>query len=188
MNQMINNFKKSPSILIGAVVLLICVGFVFFRANQLTKLSAREADLIMKLDTISRNVKNSQNIELNIQELEDLVDTINERLFIAEERSTNIDLFYSFEERLDIKISEVKQQDNLNSRFTEKGPDELKLYSVIDYSITVSGTFKEIVRFLYEIYQIEAIARVTEFQVEAGDMEDSGNLSAKINVAVLAQK
>lgn len=188
MNELIEKFKKNPSLLISFVVLLVFIGFAFVRSNQLAKLSALETNLSQELDTISLNVKNSKNIEQDTEKLESLVSAINKHLFVVEERSTNIDFFYSFEERLNIVISEVRQLDAANPRFAQKGPDELKIYSVIDYSITVDGTFNEILRFLYEIYQIEAIARVTELDIEASDVDDSDSLSATIKVAVLAQK
>lgn len=188
MNRFIEDFKKSPSFLIGIVMLIICIGFAFVRSNQLTELAAIEADLVQELDTISLNVKNSKDIEQDIQKLENMVNTIDERLFAVEERSANIDFFYSLEERLDVRISEVRQLNAANPRFSQKGPDRLKLYSVIDYSITVNGTFSEVLRVLYEIYQIEAIARVTEFEVDASNVEGSDDLSATIKVAVLAQK
>jgi len=186
MNQLVENLKNSPSIIAGTVALILLLGVGLFRSNQLTTLSAVESELNTKLDSINFNLRNSENIEQDIQKLELLTNTINARLFFGEERSTNIDFFYSFEERLEITISEVKQLEKSNPRYSQKGPDALEQYSVVDYTITVSGTFHELLRFLYEIYQIDTIARVTEYQIDAGD--ESGKLSAKVHVAVLATK
>ncbi len=190
MNQVIDNIKKSSAIIVGFIALLICIGFGLLRSNQITKLSALESELNTKLDKISLNVKNSENIDADIQTLKSHVSAVDERLFVREERSTNIDFFYSFEEKLDIAISEVMQLERNNARYSLEGPDELKLYSVIDYRITVNGAFHEILRFLYEIYQIDTIARVTGFQIDTtyDSDSDSGELSAQINVAVLATK
>lgn len=189
MNQIVENLKKNPSLLVGVVALIVCLGFGFFRSNQLGRLSDEESELNAKLDKMSLNLKNSDNIDQDIQELNTLVSAIDERLFVRDERSISIDFFYSFEEKLDIKVSEVKQLENSNRRYTKEGPDELKLYSVIDYDITISGDFREILSFFYEIYQIDAIARLTEFQIDNSNAYgDSGKLSAKVQVAVLAQK
>lgn len=188
MNQLVENLKNNPSILIGIVALVICLGFGFLRSNQLTELSLAESELNTKLDKINFNVRNSENIEEDIQQLEGLKSAIDERLFIGEERSTNIDFFYSFEEKLDITISEVNQLERGNSRYSGEGPDELKLYSVVDYSITVSGTFHELLRFLYEIYQIDTIARVTKYEIYSAINGKTDELSAKVQVAVLATK
>ena len=191
MNSIIDHLKRSPVVIFGLVALVVCIGFGLLRSNQIKKLSALETELNAKLDTMRLNVNNSENIQSDIETLEGLLSAVDERLFISEERSTNIDFFYSFEEKLDIKISEVKQLEGTNPRYSPEGPNKLKLYTVIDYSITVSGTFHEILRFLYEIYQIDTIARVTEFKIDtnySNSESDPGALSAEIKVAVLAVK
>ena len=190
MSELVENLKKNPSILFGVVALVVCFGVGFLRTNQLTKLSDLEAELNAKLDKISLNIKHSKNIEPDTQKLEELVGAIDERLFIAEERSTNIDFFYSFEDKLDIVISEVDQLEGSVVRFSGNGPDKLKLYSVVSYDITVSGSFHEILRFLYEIYQTDPIMRVSDFQIDATAGRDGtpGKLSASVRIAVLAAK
>lgn len=190
MSQFTENLKKNPALLVGIVILIILGGVGVLRANQLSKLSGQEADLNAKLDKIKSNIKHSANIEQDIQKLNELVGSIDERLFVGEERSTNIDFFYSFEERLDIVISEVKQLEASNARFSEDGPDELKLYSVVDYDVTVNGSFHEILRFLYEIHRIDSIMRVSDFQIDVtGDKSvEPSKLLAKVRVSVLATK
>ena len=168
--------------------MVVCGAIGLLRANQLTELSDLETELNTKLDKISLNAKYSENIEQDTEKLKELVEMINKRLFIVDERSTNIDFFYSFEDKLDVVISEVEQLEKGSVRFLKDGPDELKNYSVINYDITVSGSFHEIVRLLYEIYQIDSIMRVSDFQIDATTDKDStsSRLSAEIRVAVLA--
>lgn len=190
MSQFAENLKKNPSLLLGVFILVVCLAFGFLRASQLAKLSVAEADLNTKLDKISLNIKHSEKIDEDIQKLSELVGAIEERLFVGEERSTNIDYFYSFEEKLDIVISEVEQLDDSRGKFAEDGPHRLELYSVINYDIRVNGSFREVLRFLYEIYQIDSIMRVSEFQIDSSNNKGSetNELSAKVRVAVLARK
>lgn len=185
----IEKLKQNVWLSVGILVILICGVVNLLRANQLSRFAAKEAELINQMDTINENQKKSQNIEQDIQELDAWVASINERLFVEEERAINIDFFYSFEERLDVLISEVKQLEEKNSRYAKNGLDELKLYSVVTYSITVNGSFREVLRFLYEIQQVESIMRVTDFQIDSTGKNDSGSgkLIAKLRVAVLAK-
>ena len=190
MSQFVGNLKENPSFLVGFAILLACLIFGIIRSNQLTRLSVAEAELNTKLDKISFNIKNSEGIDQDIEALEELVGNIDERLFVSEERSTNIDYFYSFEKSLNIVISEVEQSEESSTRFSKDGPDELKLYSVVDYNITVNGSFHEILRFMYEIYQNDSIMRVSDFQMNAttDKNSESSELLAKVRVAVLATK
>lgn len=190
MNRLIDNLKKNPAILFGIIILVVLGAIGLLRANQLTELSDLETELNTKLDKINLNVKYSENIEQDIQKLDELVENIDKRLFIVDERSMNVDFFYSFEDKLDIVISEVDQLEKGSARFSKDGPDELKNYSVINYDITVSGSFREIVRLLYEIYQVDPIMRISDFQIDATKDSNGkpGKLSAEIRVAVLAAK
>ena len=190
MSQFVERLKKSPSLIVGIVALIVCGGVGLLRAGQLNRLSDLEAELNAKLDKIRLNIKHSENIEQDTRELKRFVNLIEERLFVGEERSTNINFFYSFEDKLDIVISEVSQVTGNNSKFSKGGPNELTLYAVVDYSITLRGTFKEILRFLYEIDRIDSIVRVTDFQIDTavGREDGPGKLLAKVRIAVLSTK
>ena len=190
MSQFLRSLKKDSSFLVGFIILLVFLVFGLLRSSQLKKLSVAEADLSAKLDKINFNTKHSKGVDQDIESLKELVGNIDERLFVGEERSTNIDYFYSFEKSLNIVISEVEQSEESSLRFAKDGPDQLKLYSVVDYNITVNGSFHEILRFMYEIYQNESIMRASDFQIDAvtGKNSESGKLLAKVRVAVLATK
>ena len=193
MNLLIEKFKQNPWLAFGLAFTLLCGGFTWIRANHLNQLTAKESELINQLETIRGNAKHSKNIEQDIQNLETHVASIDERLFSREERAINVDFFYKFEEKFNILISEVEQVDEENRRFAKDGFDELKLYSVIMYNITLDGTFQEMLKFLYEIYQLKAIMRITDFQINITDNYDdesrnvAANLTASLRVAVLAE-
>ena len=190
MNLIIEKLKQNPWLSVGIVVILFCGGVTWLRADQLNRLADRENELVNQLETFRENIKHSNNIEQDIEDLQACVASIEERLFVEEERAINIDFFYSFEERFNILISEVKQLDEINPRFAKDGLDELKLYSVVMYSIALNGSFQEVTQFLYEIYQHESIMRITDFQIDLMDGNDreSEKLTAKLRIAVLAKK
>ena len=190
MSQIVENLKKNPSILFGIVALLVLGAVGILRANQLDELSNLEAELEAKLDRMSLNIKHSDNIEQETQRLRELVGAVDEGLFVANERSINIDFFYSLEDKLNMVISEVDQLTKQNIRYSKDGPDDLKRYSVIDYEMTVKGSFLEILQFMYEVHQITPVMRVLDFQIDPStDIEETpGLLSAKIRIAVLARK
>jgi hypothetical protein len=186
----VDKLKQYPVAVIGALVLILCVGVVFLRSGVVDELSAQEADLIARIRTINENVKNSKNLEQDVEVLMGHVASIDERLFSRSERSINTNFFYSFEDRLDIHISDVNQLTAEDPALMKGGAKELSLYSGIIYDITVRGTFQEILGFLYEIQKVDTLMRVADFQV-ANDTDNEavpGSLLAKLRVAVLAEK
>ena len=64
------------------------------------------------------------------------------------------------------------------------------LHSGIVYEIRVDGTFQEILEFMYEIQQADALMRIANFEVYASTAVGAapGTLSAKLHVVVLAEK
>ena len=99
----------------------------------------------------------------------------------------NVDFFYSFEDRLDVHVSDVNQLKISGSGLGKDGPNELKIYSAINYDINVTADFQDIVEFLYEIHAADALMRVAGFQIDQAK-HSVEKLSANIRVVVLAEK
>ena len=190
MSLIIDKLRQYPVAVIGAVVLILCVGVGFLRSSVVAELSAQETELIARIQTINENVKNSNNLEQDVEVLEGHVASIDERLFNRNERSINTNFFYSFEDKLDILISDVNQLTVEDPALVKGGPNELTLYSAITYDITVGGTFQEILGFLYEIQRVDSLMRVADFQVDIATGQGAARraLSAKLRVVVLAHK
>ena len=190
MNQILNKLKQYPVGVIGVLALVLCVGIAFLRGSVVAELSAKETELIARIRTINDNVKNSKNLEQDVESLVGYVDSIDERLFIRDARSINTNFFYSLEDRLDILISDVNQLTVEDPALIKGGPNELTLYSGIVYEITAKGSFEEMIKFMYEIQRMDSLMRIANFQVSAVTNQGakSGELLAKFRVVVLAEK
>ena len=189
MSPIIDKLKQYPVAVIGAAVLLICVGVMFLRSNLVAELSAKETELIAHIQTINENVKNSKDLEQDRETLEGYVTSINERLFSRDERSINTNFFYAFEDTLDVRISDVNQLTVEDPALVKGGPNELTLYSGIIYEVSVSGTFQEILELLYEVHRLDSLMRVADFRVDVatGQGAAPGALFAKLRIIVLAK-
>ena len=190
MNLIIDKLKDYPIAVIGALVFVGCVAVVFVRGDVVADLSAQETELIARIETINKNVIASNNLEQDVESLLGYAATIDERLFNRNERSINTAFFYSFENKLDIIISNVSQLTDEDPALIKGGPNELSLHSGIVYEIRVDGTFQQILEFMYEIQKAEALMRITNFEVYVSTAQGAapGTLSAKLHVVVLAEK
>lgn len=190
MNQIMQKLKQYPIAILGVVVLLVCVGFIFLRGGVVEELTTKEEELTGRLRTISSNVKNSKDLEKHVEMVDTYVASIDERLFSRKQRAINTDYFYSFEDDLDILISDVNQNSAEDASLIAGGPNELKLYSAISYDVQVSGRFQDLLEFLYEIDNADALMRVAEYEVSAAMAPASSvaGLAAKLRIVVLAEK
>ena len=190
MNLIIDKLRDYPIAVVGALVFIVCVAVVFVRGDVVPELSVQETELIARLRTINDNVIDSKDLEQDAESLLSYVASIDERLFNRNERSINTAFFYSYEDKLDIIISNVSQLTDEDPALIKDGPNELSLHSGIVYEIRVDGTFQEILEFMYEIQQADALMRIANFEVYASTAVGAapGTLSAKLHVVVLAEK
>jgi len=190
MNVIIDKLRDYPIAVVGALVFIVCVAVVFVRGDVVPELSVQETELIARLRTINDNVIDSKDLEQDAESLLSYVASIDERLFNRNERSINTAFFYSYEDKLDIIISNVSQLTDEDPALIKDGPNELSLHSGIVYEIRVDGTFQEILEFMYEIQQADALMRIANFEVYASTALGAapGTLSAKLHVVVLAEK
>ena len=190
MNLIIDKLRDYPIAVIGALVFVGCVSVVFVRGVVVAGLSVQETELIARIQTINKNVIASKNLEQDVESLLGYVATIDERLFNRNERSINTAFFYSFENKLDIIISNVSQLTDEDPALIEGGPNEVSLHSGIAYEVRVDGTFQEILGFMYEIQKADALMRITNFEVYVSTAQGAapGTLSAKLRIVVLAEK
>lgn len=190
MNVIIDKLRDYPIAVVGALVFIVCVAVVFVRGDVVPELSVQETELIARLRTINDNVIDSKDLEQDAESLLSYVASIDERLFNRNERSINTAFFYSYEDKLDIIISNVSQLTDEDPALIKGGPNELSLHSGIVYEIRVDGTFQEILEFMYEIQQADALMRIANFEVYASTAVGAapGTLSAKLRIVVLAEK
>lgn len=188
MNQVVDQLKRYPIAVVAAVIVILCLGVGFLRGGVVEELSTQETELVARLRTINENVKNSKNLEQDAEALEGYVASIDERLFNRRARSINTAFFYSFEDKTDILISDVNQLSTEDPALIKGGPHELKLYSGISYEISASGTFQQILGFIYEIYKANSLMRVADLQLDVskGQSGAPGALFARLRVIVLA--
>lgn len=190
MDLIIDKLKEYPVAVISALVFIGCAVVVFMRGDLVAELSLRETELIAQIRTVNDNVIDSRNLEQDVESLQGYVAAIDERLFNRNERSINTNFFYSFEDKLDIIIADVSQLTIEEPALIKGGPNELSLYSGIVYEIRVGGTFQEILGFMYEIQQVDALMRIANFEVQAATAQRAAPeaLLAKLHVVVLAEK
>ena len=190
MNQILDKLKQYPVAVLAVFAVLLCVGANFLRGSVVDELTVKEQELSSRLQVISGNAKNAKNLEEDVAALDVYVAAINERVFHRKQRSINTDFFYSFEDELDILISDVIQMSTVDAALDRGGPNALKLYSSISYDVKVEGSFQEILEFLHKVHSVDALLRVAEFQVNAPDGKKvgSGSLSAELRIVALASK
>jgi len=185
----INKLKQYPLAVICLSLLLVFIVIIFLRGGVLDELSIVEADLNSRIRTIKENTKNAVDLEKDVEDLNLIVEQINARLFVRDERALNTDFFYALEKRVNVSDFNATQLAMADEAHDKGGPRELKLHSTIVFNIAFAGSFEETLRFFYELHRVDPLIRIADFQLSGGARGNRlGNLDARLRVIVMAQK
>lgn len=186
---LIDKLKQYPLALTCAVLILVFIVVLFLRGGVAAELAAEEAELDARIRTINENIKNSKNLEQDTAKLNAMVEEIDALLFSRDERAMNINFFYNFEDETDVVISNISQLPQPDPIYADGGVRDLDLHATLVYSINLSGSFSNILRFLYEIYRDDHFIRVADFQIAREEGEMGGaSVDARLRVLVLAEE
>jgi hypothetical protein len=182
-------FKQYPLAVICSVLLLLCAVVIFLRGGVNSELSIEEADLTSRIRTIDQNIESSKDLEQDTEDLKVIVEKMKSLLFVRYERAINISFFYEFEDKAGVIISNISQLPQPDPIYADGGPRKLDLHSTLVYNITLSGSFSNVLKFLYEINRADPIIRVADFQVSRTGNEMGGeSVDARLRVLVMAEK
>jgi hypothetical protein len=187
----IGKVRQYPLAVVCLVVFVAMTVVIFVRGDVVDGLHVREQDLSDRLAVIKSNQDNAPGLQEQVEAIESKVAAFKARLFDREQRAINTDFFYNLENVSDVRILEVAQTAAEDPATAGGGPHELKLHDVIVFSVSIEGTFPEIVDFLYRLHRVEPFVRVADFDMRASrgarDSPD-GPLAARLRVLVLARQ
>lgn len=188
-SEITDKLRQYPLAVICTAVIVACLVVIFLRGDIAADLSVKESDLTSRIRTIDQNVENSKNLKQDTEALATIVERMDSLLFQRFERAINISFFYEFEERAGVVISNISQLPQPDPIYAEGGPRKLDLHSTLVFNITLSGSFSDVLTFLYEIDRAEPMIRVADFQVSRSQGELGGeSVDARIRLIVLANK
>jgi hypothetical protein len=188
--QLLRIIKEYPLAAFCVVLMLVCSVLLFIRGGTADELSAVEAELNSRIRVIDQNVKNSGNLEKDVEILDELVKQLEGKLFDRNQRAVNINFFYSMEAPTGIRITNISQSSEGGAMYVKGGIRALKLLSTISYSISLNGSFENILLFLHRLDRVDPLIRVVDFELSKGNSRggDGQTLDARLSLIVMAQK
>jgi len=185
----LNKIKQYPIAVVSALFLIVLGVLFFLRRDIVDELTSEESELVSRIRTIDTNSKNSNNLGQDVEELRLIVEGIEERLFSRSERAINVNFFYAFEDRVDVVVSNISQLPEPDPLYDAGGPRELKLHSTLVFKITFSGSYRNILLFLYELHRVDPLIRVADLRLGSSKGQvDAETLEASVRVLVMGGK
>jgi hypothetical protein len=179
--------KKQP---VAVVCALLCIGLalaMYFRKAQLVTLQADLDSKTSQGNHLKANVDSANSLTNKADKLEEqyaaltqTVQAIEDRLVHADQSklATNKQYFYKIEEETQTELKALSQ-----SGVSTSTKNSGKAYIGVNYTITVEGTYPQLLDFLRRVENGEHFARVKGLSLSVGGGgENTAKSSAKLSL------
>ena len=181
---------KQYPIAVGGVVFILVIGAAFFlRKSKTPELDGQRAKLESRWNAIQKNTGQSSGIAEDMEKVSDYSTEVISRLMVRDAKALNQQYFYGLEEQTGLTLSLLSQSNAPPPPRPAPGKPNITLYSPIEFSVNVEGTFSEVLDFLYRVEHGKYFTRIEGFSTSSsGDSDDDDQIQISLKMDILGQK
>ncbi|GHB94260.1 hypothetical protein [Cerasicoccus arenae] len=180
--QLIAKLKQYPLAVGCTLVLVVMLVLGFLRSDRLPELNTQYDALQQEAEKINSNSQNAVDLAANLEKLNALVSNIESRLIDTDANTDNYRYFLGMAERAGVNLVDP-------STGTRKGDPNMKVYPIVEFNLSISGSFENVLKFLYELRTGRHIMRVESLSIIPKDSPSMKyNVQASIIVNGIAEK
>lgn len=178
--QLIAKLKQYPLAVISVLITLVLLVLIYLRADRLPALEQEYTERQAEDELIKSNATNAVDLAANLETLQANADSIQARLIDPDAKTDNYRYFLSMAELT--KVSLVDPQMS-----PAKTDPKFKVYRTVDFPLSVTGNFADVLQFLYQIRAGDYILRVDSLSMRPASATGTNNeVQAQINITGLA--
>jgi Tfp pilus assembly protein PilO len=179
------NIKKHPFGFLCGAVAIVCAGLIYYRSGAIAELETEYETKSTQAAKMVANVRNAERLPEQLEEIKALTAELESRLINPAGLAVNLQYFYRLEAETGVKI-------DLRPGVAAKSKTAT-LYSRNPYSVTVQGSFTQVMTFLRKLEAGRHFVRFTNvnFSKSGSNTEvlsmavDSDRMSVAINLELL---
>jgi Tfp pilus assembly protein PilO len=140
---LIASFKKHPVGFSSGLLCLVLGTLLYIRSDKIAEGQTTYTAKSAEAANIIANVRNSENLPKQVAEMQALSKEMDSRLIRPGQLAVNLQYFYKLEAENEVKLVDIRQGNP---------PKNAKsMYVGIPYSVSVQGSFKQLVTFLRKL-------------------------------------
>lgn len=175
-------------IAISTLVLAVVLGlYVWSGGDNKIQLARQLTDLQSQWERMERNLRNATGLESQLEEMQELRAKMRTRMTRREEVALNLNYFYRLEQQSNVSISSINQLPASAGQQARHLPT-MADFDIIGYSMTIEGSFNDVLSFLQSIQQGEYFARIENVNFGRGRDQAGRAVSASIQVFILGAR
>ena len=172
---------------VAGLVALVLLGVLLMRAPKtgaLEELLQTRSDVARRMET---NIRQGDDLEEHLRQLREQNTLIDERLMERGEVASNYNYFYQIEEAVGVRVEAIQQRGQAAGVAAAR--PSVDLYDLIGYSMTVRGSFSDLITFIQELEGGRYFIRLESINLSRAQGGSEGSeLSAQIELNVLGRK
>lgn len=181
-DELVALIKKNP-ISVGCGVLALALGVgLYFRADAIPEAEAERDQKTAEADRLTINVKNSEKLKEQLEELAAAGKTIESRMVRVNQLGTNTQYFYKIFADTGVKPVDSPRQNTTAANMPKGGKTA---FISVSFSLSVQGSMSQILDFLRQLESGTHYCRVMSATLSSGGAVRSGPLTLSLNLELL---
>jgi hypothetical protein len=193
--QLGQKIKDYPMLVVCGLLIPLFIGLIFLRYPEIERLEAEQLRLDNELQTSVGNLRNANGLVGQLNHLKVLDAELAERLMDRSQKGLNLNYFYRFEDRNNIRILQADQviPPQEATKVVVKKPakgDKAKkeakpVFDHITFKISVEGSYRDLLRFLYYVQHERYFVSCSRFVCVRSKEATTEKLKADIELVIL---
>ncbi|MEO0796454.1 MAG: hypothetical protein AAFX93_14890 [Verrucomicrobiota bacterium] len=169
--------KQYPLAFICGGVLLVAVVLTFLRSDRLPSLETEYEQTLTESDLMNTNRENSVNLEENLAKMQEIVTGIDSRLIDSEAATDNYRYLLQMAEKSGVNLMDPSRGQVIGAKAA--GMNE---YPLVQFSVSVSGPYKNVLIFLYELRTGKYIVRIESLTMSPSNQTAIGSDEVRASI------
>jgi Tfp pilus assembly protein PilO len=171
-------FARRFPLLVSGLVCVVLFGLVnYFLWQQQVAATRQHDDFRRTGEAMLLSLTDQSRISAELAAVQDALKVIDQNLVVEADLANNNGYFYEIEDRSHVRLTQ------LNQLSAQPGTDD-NAYKAVPFSLRVTGTYPQIVRFIRELETGPRLLRIKNYNFGRGD-EKSNALALSLTLEML---
>ena len=161
---LIDKIKEFRVLFVGIAASILLAGVYFIRTGPANDLQERYNELASEVKLLQTNELNGVELEANLEKVKQYTELMNDR-FISQNLADIHDVFYTLERESGVSLEGFQRPEMLSEPIKPKA-NEVE-YQPLSMAVTISGTFKNVLKFIHSLENSPLLYRYSALMVNA---------------------
>ena len=173
--------KQYPLAVASVGITLVLILIIYMRSDRLPSLEAELEQMETTWEVIQNNDLRAVDMQTHLDNITADSEEIDTRLLNQDDKAINYQYIFQLEQRCGVRLDNLQQKDPTDNDIGDH-------YKAVNFDISASGTYKQILNFVYELQNGKFFTRIDRFNYNAVGELEPNLVQIDLKMAVLGIK